>query len=235
MRTTAMALLSGAILACAQPAFAQTADATPAEAAPTPAVAPATTCELHVWPGRSFHTVHYGWVNGGTIDGAQKGRKGYPPMPDQPLSVEVQRELLGKIDIPAMIGLSGFTAVVHENALSAAVIRSTPGRQIADRGPCYAELMIDDIVFQNHVINGKWLNIIFRFRQFEGAAAAPVRTYGTYVTVRTTLFPPDKDSDPQPALDELRSAYTQSLTEFGKQYAGFLKRNGKKKGASITL
>ncbi len=190
---------------------------------------------MHVWPGRSFHTVYYGWAHGGTINGAQKGRKGYPAIPDQPLSVEVQRELLGKLDIPAIIGLSNYIAVLHDNPLSAAMIRSTPGRQVAESGPCYAELMIDDIVFQNNVINGKWLNIIFRFREFEGVGAAPARTYGTYVTVRTPLFPPDPDTDPQPALDELRSAYSQSLTEFGKQYAAFLKRNGKKKGASITL
>ena len=43
------------------------------------------------------------------------------------------------------------------------------------------------------------------------------------------------DTDPQPALDELIRTYAQSVSEFGEQYAAYLKRNGKKKGASITL
>jgi hypothetical protein len=224
-------LAAGSAISAAQDAA--TAPAAPAAASPETPTVPA--CELHVWPGRGFHTVYYGWAHGGTIDGAQKGRKGYPAIPDEPLSPEIQRGELAKLDIPAILGLTGYRTVIHDQALSGTAIRATPGRQLADSAPCYAELMIDDIVFQNNVINGKWLNVIFRFRQFEGSTPAPVSSYGTYVLSRVLKFPPDPDTDPQPGLDELHRAYSLSVTEFGKQFAAFRKRNGKKKGASITL
>lgn len=229
-------LLVGMLAASSAVSAAQDAATAPAAPVAAPAEAPTVqACELHVWPGRGFHTVYYGWAHGGTIDGAQKGRKGYPAIPDEPLSPEIQRGELVKLDIPAILGLTGYRTVLHDQVLSGTAIRSTPGRQIADSAPCYAELMIDDIVFQNNVINGKWLNVIFRFRQFEESAAAPVGGYGTYVLSRVMKFPPDPDTDPQPGLDELHAAFSQSVTEFGKQYAAYRKRNGKKKGASITL
>ena len=201
----------------------------------TEAPAAAASCELHVWPGRGFHTVYYGWAHGGTIDGAAKGRKGYPPIPDEPLSPAVQLRELAKLDIAGILGFTETRVVLHEQPLTSTAIRSTPGRQLSDSPPCYSELMIDDIVFQNNVISGKWLNVIFRFRQFDGSGSAPVRSYGTYVLQGAKLFPPAVDTDPQPALDELIRTYAQAVSEFGEQYAAYLKRNGKKKGASITL
>lgn len=230
--TWLVAAAGAAALFSTVPLFAQ-------DTAPPPvmseAPAPTASCELHVWPGRGFHSVYYGWAHGGTIDGGAKGRKGYPQIPDEPLSPAVQLRELAKLDIAGILGLTGTRVVLHEQPLTSTAIRSTPGRQLSESPPCYSELMIDDIVFQNNVINGKWLNVIFRFRQFDGSGPAPVRSYGTYVLQRAKLFPPDVDTDPQPALDELTGTYAQSVNEFGKQYAAYLKRNGKKKGASITL
>lgn len=245
-RVLGLALLCSVASLSPQASYAQASSpapqADPAVAAPAPAAAvdasPAAapqTCELHVWPGNGFHTVYYGWAHGGTIDGAQKGRKGYPDIPDEPLSPQIQLEELGKLDIPAILGLSGYRTVLHDTPLGTAAIRSSPGRQIAGTNPCYAELMIEDIVFQNNVLSGKWLNVIYRFRQYDSADNAPSRTYGTYILSRANLFPPAADTDPQPALDELRKAFSQSVGEFGKQYAAYQKRGGKKKGASITL
>ncbi len=210
------------------------AQAEPAPAAPAAPAATATQCVLHVWPGRAFHSVYYGWAHGGTIDGAQKGRKGYPPLPDEPLSVEIQLAELRKIDIPAALGLSGYRTVLHDAPLDVKALRGATGRQLAESGPCYAELMIDNMVFQNNVLSGRWLNVIYRFRQFEGDAPGPVRSYGTYVLARTTLFPPDAETDPQPALAELRAAFAQTVTGFGLEYAKHLKRAGKRKGAPNT-
>jgi len=242
MRYTATAILAAAMLASPLPAFSQSTDNSapvPASVATEPSTAtPAPQeqgCVLHVWPGKSFHTVQYGWTHGGTIDGSQKGRKGYPDMPDQPLSAEVQRGEMAKVDIPALLGLSGYRTVMHDAPLETKVIRSTPGRMLKDSGPCHAELMIEDVVYQNNVINGKWLNVIYKFRAFEGTSDAPVRGYSTYILGRVTLFPPDPDTDPQPALDDLRRAFGQTLNDFGKQYDAYLKRNGKLKGAKITL
>lgn len=247
MKMVAVALLCGVALlgaktadaqdgTTAQPASAAPAaivEASPALAAPPPAQT--ASCELHVWPAKGFHTVQYGWTHGGTVDGSQKGRKGYPDMPDEPVSPAIQREELAKLDLPAILKLDGYRTVVHEAPLDTPTIRSTTGRHIADRGPCYAELIVEDIVFQNNVINGKWLNVIYRFRQFEGEGAEPVRKYGTYVLTRLVKFPPGADQDPAPALAELRQAFGQSVGEFGRQYEAFQKRGGKRKGASITL
>lgn len=192
-------------------------------------------CVLHVWPGRGFKTVYAGWVHGGTVDGSQKGRSGYPSIPAEPLSVTVQHEELSKLDIASLLGLNGYVTVVHDAPLPLAAIRSTKARQIADSGDCYAELMIETITFQNHVVNGKWINVIFRYRQYAGTAAEPASSFGTYILSRTALFPPDADTDPQPALTELREAFAKAVNEFGVQYAGHLERGGKRKRPSITL
>lgn len=242
MRLVAIALLCGSALLTARSADAQDGAASQAapvaEATPAPVAASteaAATCELHVWPAKGFHTVQYGWTHGGTVDGMQKGRNGYPDMPDEPLSPAIQREVLAKLDLPAILKLDGYRTIVHEAPLDTGTIRTTTGRHIADSGPCYSELIVEDIVYQNNVINGKWLNVIYRFRQFEGAAAEPTRKYGTYILARLLKFPPDPDKDPTPALEELRQAFSQSVSTFGVQYEGFLKRGGKRKGASITL
>lgn len=189
----------------------------------------ASACELHVWPGRSFHSVYYGWAHGGTIDGAQKGRNGYPDLPDEPLGTAVQLQQLASLDLPAALGLSGYQVTLHDTPLSAAAIRTTTGRQLPDSAPCYAELLIDDIVFQNNVINGKWLNVVYRFRQFDGANSAPIRTFGTYILARVSLFPPAENTDPQPALDELVKGYTQTTIDFGKALQASANRKPKKK------
>lgn len=242
MRLVAVALLCGVAMLGARSADAQDGTAPqPApivEAASAPVATstePAVTCELHVWPAKGFHTVQYGWTHGGTVDGMQKGRKGYPDMPDEPLSPMIQREELAKLNLPAILKLDGYRTVIHDAPLDTGVIRTTPGRHIADSGSCYSELIVEDIVYQNNVINGKWLNVIYRFRQFEGAATEPTRKYGTYILARLLKFPSDPDKDPTPALDELRQAFSQSVSTFGLQYEGFVKRGGKRKGASITL
>lgn len=239
MRGIGLALLCAASSLGAISASAQdTATAPPApveSAAPAAAAEATTVCELHVWPAKSFHTVQYGWTHGGTVNGSQKGRNGYPAMPDEPVSPAIQREELAKLDIPAILKLDGYRTVIHDAPLTTPAIRTTTGRHIVGSGTCYAELIVEDIVYQNHVINGKWLNVIYRFRQFDGAAAEPARKYGTYILTRLALFPPDPDKDPTPALAELRAAFRQSLTTFGQQYEAFQKRGGKRKGASITL
>lgn len=211
-----------------QPATPDTAlAASPADAA--------TICEIHAWPAKGFHTVQYGWTHGGTIDGSQKGRKGYPDMPDEPLSPAIQRAELAKLDLGTILGLENYKTVIHDEPLDTPVIRSTAGRHAAQSGSCYAELIVEDIVYQNNVLSGKWLNVIFRFRQFEGAGDTPSKTYSTYITTRLSKFPGEPGGDPAPALEELRNAFGQSAVELGKQYAAFNKRGGKRKPAKITL
>jgi hypothetical protein len=173
-------------------------------------------CELHVWPGHGFHTVYYGWVHGGTVDGALKGRQGYQQMPTDPLSAERQAALLRDLHPAELLGLAGFTTVVHDEPLSSRAIRSGTARHAADAPDCYAELMVDDLVIQDHVLGGKALNILYRFRRF-AKGDTPSRSYGTFIVRPLHLFPPAaSDENPQPALDELVTAYRTALAEFGQ-------------------
>lgn len=217
-----------AVAAAAVAMLAATAAAAQEQAVPADGKA-ATQCELHVWPGRGFHTVYYGWAHGGTIDGAQKGRDGYPPIPDEPLSVAVQLEQLRALPLPDLLGLPDYAVVLHDTPLAAREIRGNGARHAQASPPCYAELMIDDIVFQDNVINGKWLNVIFRFHRFDGAGAEPSRTFGNYILARLHVFPPsDPNVDPKPALDELVDAYAQTVRDFGRSLQAPQKEKKKK-------
>lgn len=161
-----------------------------------------------------FHAVYYGWVHGGTVDGALKGRDGYEQVPVDALQAATQLKLLATLKLDEITGLPGYKVVLHDQPLSTSAIRSTPGRHAADGASCYAELMIEDIVFQNNAINGKWLNVIFRFRDFDGAQ--PKRTFGNYILERITVFPPKSDAELAAGLKEMEQAYIAAVYDFGK-------------------
>ncbi len=182
----------------------------------TAEASPGRSCELHVWPGHDFHAVYYGWAHGGTVDGALKGRQGYEQMPANPLSAERQASILRDLHPAELLGLADFTTVVHDEPLSSREIRSGIARHVADAPDCYAELMIDDLVVQDNVLSGKALDVLYRFRRFD-KGDTPSRSYGTFIQQPLRLFPPAaSDKNPQPALDELVTAYRTALVDFGR-------------------
>ena len=121
-----------ALAACliAWPAAAQSSDAPVATA---PAAAP---CELHVWPGSDLIHLYYGWTHGGTINGSLKGREGYPVAPENPLTAEVQGQLLAGMDLPTLLALPGYAVIVHPQPLSSREIRASTTRLAASDSPC---------------------------------------------------------------------------------------------------
>jgi hypothetical protein len=206
-------LCAGALaLAWAHAVAAQDAatDVSPAEAAPAPPV-----CELHVWPGSPVRSTYSGWFHGGIVDGAVQGRDGYKKLPDSILSAETQLQTLREVDPAEALRLSGYTVVFHDQPLPSRAIRAATGRVLADTPPCYAEFITDDVFFQQDIIDGRFIKAIFRFRQFDGSAEAPVRTFGTYVQYRLTQFPPAEPEQLEVALEEFRLAYGQSVRQFG--------------------
>jgi len=183
-----------------------------APAAPPPAQA--SVCELHVWPGSPVRSTYSGWFHGGIVDGAVQGRDGYKKLPDSILTPEAQLRTLGEIDLPATLRLTGYRVVMHDQPLPSRTIRTTTGRLIAGAAPCYAELVTDDVFFQQDLIDGRFIKAIFRFRQFDGSET-PTRTFGSYVQYRLMQFPPAEPEQLDAALEEFRLAYGQAVREFG--------------------
>jgi len=180
----------------------------------TAAPAAATGCELHVWPSSPVRSTYSGWFHGGIVDGAVQGRDGYKKLPDSILTSEAQVRTLNEVGVVETLKLQGYTLVMHDKALPSRVIRTTPGRLQPGAPPCYAELVTDDVFFQQDLIDGRFIKAIFRFRQFDGSDV-PSRTFGTYVQYRLTQFPPAEPDQLEAALEEFRLAYGQAVREFG--------------------
>ncbi len=186
-------------------------------------------CELHVWPGNDLRSIYSGWFHGGIVDGAVQGRDGYRPLPSRPLTAERQVERLRGLPIAQLLGLTEYAVVIHDQPLDSRTLRTTPGRLAPDTVPCYAELAVDDVFFQEDIIDGRFLKLLFRFRKFDGTAT-PSRSFGTYIQRRLTLFPPKTpESDAQAGLDELVAQYGDAVTEFGQALAKPPKASRKRK------
>jgi hypothetical protein len=190
-----------AVLAAAQPAAAQD----------TPA-----GCELHVWPSSPVRSSSNNYfVMRSIVDGAVQGRDGYAKLPENILTAEAQVRTLGELDLPALLQLPDHRVVFHEEALPSRTIRTTRTRLIPASPPCYAELVTDDVFYQQDAIDGRHLKAIFRFRQFDGGSDAPARSFGTFVQYRLTKFPPEAPEQLDAALEEFRLAYGEAAKEFG--------------------
>jgi hypothetical protein len=189
--------------------------ATPIAAQETPPPADGA-CELHVWPSSPVRSSSQNYfVQRSIVDGAVQGRDGYKKLPENILSTETQQSTLGELDLPAVLKLSDYKVVMHDEPLPSRVIRATKGRLQADSPACYAELVTDDVFYQQAEFDGRHLKAIFRFRQFDGGDV-PTRTFGTFVQERLTVFPPETPEQLDAALEEFRLAYRNAVTEFGE-------------------
>lgn len=183
------------------------------EAADSPA-SKSETCELHVWPGSKLGSVYSGWVRGGIVNGAVTGRDGYPRTPADAINTGEQAELLAAAELPRLLKLETYRMVMHPEALSSSVIRRTPTRIGDSSAPCYAELIVDDVMIQHDAfVSGKFLKVLFRYREF-GPDAAPTRTFGTWVQTRLVKFPPKLPEEEEEALAEIRLAFAKNITAF---------------------
>jgi hypothetical protein len=172
-------------------------------------------CELHVWPADAVRSTYSGWFHGGIVDGAVQGRDGYRKLPDSILPIEVQLRTLSELDLPALMQLPGYHVVLHDRPLPSRVIRTTVGRLEPATPDCYAELVTDDVFFQDHILDGRFLKGIFRFRQFE-QGDTPTRTFGTFVQHRLLHFPPREPEQLDGALEEFRVSFGKAVQSFGE-------------------
>lgn len=188
------------------------------------AVDAARQCELHVWPSSGLRSVYYGWFHGGIVDGAVNGRQGYPAIPKDPVPTSLQVELLSKLNLASMLQLADYRVVVHDQSLESRAIRAAPGRLSTSNSDCYAELVGDDVFFQQDVFSGGYLKSLIRFRAF-GAGPAPTRVFSTWSRTKLIAFPPKEDAGNAEALRELHAAYVSNIESF----AAFLNKPAKKK------
>lgn len=175
-----------------------------------------TACELHVWPATMPMNLYLGFGHGGIIDGSTKGREGYPAAPDNPLSAERQAQLLSEAGLPDLLKLPGYRVTLHPQPLDSRTIRTTRGRIAESTAPCYAELIVDDLILNQNTISGSnGLRGSFRFRTF-GTAPEPSRAFGTWTLVKLTAFPPKPGDAPDKGVAELVQAFRTSLVQFAE-------------------
>ncbi len=180
-----------------------------------PTAATTAVCELHVWPAGAVRSTYNGWFHGGIVDGAIQGRDGYRKLPESILSTEAQADILRGLDLAAILQLQNYAVVVHDYPLPSRVIRATTGRLLPASPPCYAELVTDDVFFQDDVFAGQHLKTIFRFRQFDGGDVS-TRSFGTYQQHKLEQFPPKEPEQLDVALEEFRLAYGKTVNGFGE-------------------
>lgn len=207
---------------------AQSSDPDQMVIAAVDAPAPASGCELHVWPSSGLRSVYHGWFHGGIVDGAVKGRDGYPEVPADPLDTAQQLDMIRAAALQDVLLRSDYAVVVHDTPQSTVTIRQNPGRLSPSTSACYAELILEDVFFQQDVVNGGSLKTLIRFRDF-GAADRFTRQFGTWTKTQLLAFPPKEPAMNAEALAEIRGAFRSNLFQF----AGALRTNetggGKKK------
>jgi len=230
-------------LAIALPAAAQDAD--PAAAVEAPSDAP-MACELHIWPAAGLRFSDQGmWDNFksglsggilGELDRPERRlerskRDGTDSLPENPaelLDPVDQRVLFATVPDGAQLGLPGHRLIVHDAALSSRDIRNTPGRHAPDAAPCYAELILDTLVFSNEWGNGQNLKSLYRFRDF-GTAGAPARSFGAWVQTKLVIEPEQLPQKFDEARAEMRAAFTNNVALFGAALTTNATKQGKTK------
>lgn len=188
----------------------------------------ASGCELHVWPSGGLRSIYHGWLHGGIVDGAVKGRDGYPEVPADPLDTAQQLAMIRAAALQDVFTRTDYAVVIHDTPQSTVTIRQNPARLTASPSACYAELIFEDVFFQQDVVNGGSLKTLIRFRDF-GTADRFTKQFGTWTKTPLLAFPPKEPARNAEALAEIRAAFRSNIFEF----AGALRANetggGKKK------
>lgn len=192
----------------AVPALAQVAVALEAHKADT-------GCEFHVWPGSDLRSTYSGWLHGGIVDGAVNGREGYSLLPKNPFPASKQVDELRQMPpLADLMGIPGYRTIIHDEPLESRVIRSSTSRYLSGASDCYAELAIDDVFFQEDIVTGKYIKVLFRFRKYNGSVVT--RSFGSYIQCKLLIFPPKMPSMTQASLDELAAAFRQAAYSFAE-------------------
>lgn len=154
------------------PAAAQTLP--PQSLSATAAQSPAP-CELHIWPAAATHTTFQGWVRAGAVDGAQRGKKGYPDLHASALDTGQQVRLLATVDWRGAFNDPTLVVVVHPRPTGSDDDRSRTSRLVTEgSSACYRELIIVSSIVESEVFSSRSVRILALRKRFDGAGSAPV-------------------------------------------------------------
>lgn len=154
-----------------------------------------SACELHIFPAaglsltrqRAVDNLNTGYMGVLGTTGQQRiegntaniGTAG--PRPGGPLDPEMQLKVLREAGLPALLGLATYTPVYHAEALDKRTLRLEQGRyDRTSTAPCYADLVLADVVYSREYANGQNVKAFVRFRDF-ATGTAPARRYATWV------------------------------------------------------
>jgi hypothetical protein len=203
----------------------------------SPATAEGTEdCELHIWPSKGLAYVTHGMWDGfqpgsgsSTVGGVTHTLIAEAPQSriersDQPASTVAangtgplnpaeQSVRLRKLALGDLVGLQHYRSVVHDAPLDNRMIRATPGRYAETAASCYADLLVDDLVYSREWANGRKLKSFIRFRDF-GAAASAKRSFGTWVQTDLESDPVEHPEQQDLAIEESRAAFDANLAQF---------------------
>jgi hypothetical protein len=211
-------LLSATAIIAAAPVNAQPAE--PAATASPATSTPAPQCELHIWPAERFQAMTTGLLGGGLLDAAvhAEGDKARRSRLASALDSEGQLDALQKLDLISLLQLPPSKIVSHSEALDRKTVNKIKTRRSESTAPCYAELIVTDVLYTKAAFWGKSLRTSFMLRQFPAGSAEPTikkTTGGNGLKV----FPAKQGEDTTEADAELVSVFQKNFTEAAENFA----------------
>lgn len=193
----------------------------------------AVACELHIWAAggmtdvrqRAFESNRMAGVipelirqtqqhTADIADAEAKTRLAESTKPD-PLSLPEQRELLGNMPLATMLDAPDHRVIIHGEPLDSRTIRTVRTRYASSTAPCYAELVLAEVVYSREYARGRNLKTLFRYRRF-GNGDTPEFSFGTWTQTKLELFSLDPLVADAPALNELASALRSNVVLFSE-------------------
>jgi len=187
-----------------------------AAATATPALAQQAPCELHVWPAERMTSITTGWLGGGLIEAAINSKKDANNKAQlaSALDSPTQLDALQSLDLVSLLKLpAGTTIVRHETPVERHTMNKIKTRRAESTAACYNELIVADVFYQKAAIYGRSLRTLFLFREF-GADQKIDYEFKAWGGNGLKLFPPKKDEDATPALEELSVVFKKNFEEY---------------------
>jgi hypothetical protein len=199
------------------PATRVAAQTLPAPSLSANASASLAACELHVWPAATTHTTFEGWVRGGVVDGARRGKTGYPNLHADALDTGQQARLLSTIDWRDAFGDPEMIVVVHAAPTGSADDRSRTSRLVAESSsPCYRELIIASSMVESAVFAKQSVRVLGLRKRFDGAGSAPVN-FSSMSEAPVLL--PDEAENARPSSADVDAAVQTAFVSAVKKFA----------------
>ena len=178
--------------------------------------APATECELHIWPAANFSSLPFG---SGLAPGLARM---FPGDVDEStndqftrlVTNKLQIEAIQRADIIASLGLpSGTQIIAHDETELDRVTKKRKERRSMSQVACYYELHIRSHYLIEDIVWGDRFATTFDFRQYSNQTEWDIRHRGEGGN-KLTVFPIQEDDDPVEVLQEISAAIEANFTEY---------------------